>query len=259
MSGQSAGAGFCKSPLSLVRRSTRSVRALASAEGGAFSGRIAGAATGRICRGPGSALRTTNLFFATARTANCRHRHLRLQQKQKAVRQPRLHLPVVNRERAGIVEDGVDQRAQHDLKAERDGAAFISWSGLDIGRDRSSPVSHYEAPFEFTGQLLRVTVDMHDDRSWTVRGRRGGAGKAVVSPLSGAGATATVIASEAKQSIVPQKEWIASSRSLSSGAHSRDPLAPRNDEFLSSCGGLQGAATLSSHTTRRSRPTASGW
>jgi arylsulfatase len=41
---------------------------------------------------------------------------------------------------------------------------FISWSGLDIGRDRSSPVSHYEAPFEFTGQLLKVTVDMHDDQ-----------------------------------------------------------------------------------------------
>ena len=41
---------------------------------------------------------------------------------------------------------------------------FISWSGLDIGRDRSSPVSHYEAPFEFTGQLLRVTVDMHPDQ-----------------------------------------------------------------------------------------------
>jgi hypothetical protein len=41
---------------------------------------------------------------------------------------------------------------------------FISWSGLDIGRDRSSPVSHYEAPFEFTGQLLKVTVDMHEDQ-----------------------------------------------------------------------------------------------
>ena len=41
---------------------------------------------------------------------------------------------------------------------------FISWSDLDIGRDRSSPVSHYEPPFEFTGQLLRVTVDMHDDQ-----------------------------------------------------------------------------------------------
>jgi len=38
-----------------------------------------------------------------------------------------------------------------------------------------------------------------------------------------------VIASAAKQSILLQKEWIASSRSLSSGAHSRDPVAPRND------------------------------
>ena len=35
---------------------------------------------------------------------------------------------------------------------------FISWSGLDIGRDRGSPVSHYAAPFEFTGLLKKVTV-----------------------------------------------------------------------------------------------------
>ncbi|HTB04077.1 MAG TPA: arylsulfatase [Bradyrhizobium sp.] len=41
---------------------------------------------------------------------------------------------------------------------------LISWSGLDIGRDRSSPVSHYKAPFEFTGRLLRVTVAMHGDQ-----------------------------------------------------------------------------------------------
>jgi ring-1,2-phenylacetyl-CoA epoxidase subunit PaaC len=39
-----------------------------------------------------------------------------------------------------------------------------------------------------------------------------------------------VIASAAKQSIAKKKDWIASSRSLSSGAHSRDPLAPRNDD-----------------------------
>jgi hypothetical protein len=39
----------------------------------------------------------------------------------------------------------------------------------------------------------------------------------------------TVIASEAKQSSVIAQDWIVSSRSLSSGAHSRDPLAPRND------------------------------
>jgi arylsulfatase A-like enzyme len=42
---------------------------------------------------------------------------------------------------------------------------LISWSGLDIGRDRGSPVSHYDAPFEFTGRLLRVTVAMHDDQT----------------------------------------------------------------------------------------------
>jgi hypothetical protein len=42
---------------------------------------------------------------------------------------------------------------------------LISWSGLDIGRDRGSPVSHYDAPFEFTGRLLRVTVAMHSDQN----------------------------------------------------------------------------------------------
>jgi arylsulfatase A-like enzyme len=42
---------------------------------------------------------------------------------------------------------------------------FISWSGLDIGRDRGSPVSHYDAPFEFTGRLIKVTVSMDDDQS----------------------------------------------------------------------------------------------
>jgi arylsulfatase len=42
---------------------------------------------------------------------------------------------------------------------------FISWSGLDIGRDRGSPVSHYPAPFAFTGTLVRVTVTMDDDQA----------------------------------------------------------------------------------------------
>jgi hypothetical protein len=31
--------------------------------------------------------------------------------------------------------------------------------------------------------------------------------------------------------LAARQVWIASSRSLSSSAHSRDPLAPRNDEF----------------------------
>ena len=37
---------------------------------------------------------------------------------------------------------------------------FISWSGLDIGRDRGSPVADYEAPFAFTGRLTKVEVTM---------------------------------------------------------------------------------------------------
>jgi hypothetical protein len=43
------------------------------------------------------------------------------------------------------------------------------------------------------------------------------------------GAKRRPMINSAKQSILQQQEWIASSRSLSSGAHSRDPLAPRND------------------------------
>jgi small subunit ribosomal protein S16 len=38
-------------------------------------------------------------------------------------------------------------------------------------------------------------------------------------------------AQRSNPSIRKKKEWIASSRSLSSGAHSRDPVAPCNDEF----------------------------
>lgn len=41
---------------------------------------------------------------------------------------------------------------------------FISWSGLDIGHDRSSPVSHYPAPFRFTGDLSKVVVTIEDDQ-----------------------------------------------------------------------------------------------
>jgi arylsulfatase len=41
---------------------------------------------------------------------------------------------------------------------------LISFSGLDIGLDRGSPVGHYSAPFEFTGTLRRVVVDMDHDQ-----------------------------------------------------------------------------------------------
>lgn len=47
---------------------------------------------------------------------------------------------------------------------------MISWSGLDIGLDRGTTVADYDrtgshvGPFEFTGQLLAVTVDLDDDQ-----------------------------------------------------------------------------------------------
>ncbi|HEY0648330.1 hypothetical protein, partial [Phenylobacterium sp.] len=42
---------------------------------------------------------------------------------------------------------------------------FVSWSGLDIGLDRSSPVADYPAPFAFTGVLKKVTVILDDDQA----------------------------------------------------------------------------------------------
>jgi arylsulfatase A-like enzyme len=41
---------------------------------------------------------------------------------------------------------------------------LISWSGLDIGLDRGTPVSHYESPFLFTGDLKKVEINLDDDQ-----------------------------------------------------------------------------------------------
>lgn len=42
---------------------------------------------------------------------------------------------------------------------------MISFSGLDIGLDRQSPVGHYTAPNVFTGTLRRVIVEMASDQT----------------------------------------------------------------------------------------------
>jgi arylsulfatase len=54
----------------------------------------------------------------------------------------------------------IDGQAAGSLKTAARFATLISWSGLDIGRDRGSPVGLYAAPFEFTGRLDKVTVTM---------------------------------------------------------------------------------------------------
>jgi arylsulfatase A-like enzyme len=57
--------------------------------------------------------------------------------------------------------DGVDVGS---METEHLFFTLISFSGLDIGLDRGSPVGHYAAPFEFTGTLRRVVVDMDHDQ-----------------------------------------------------------------------------------------------
>ena len=48
---------------------------------------------------------------------------------------------------------------------------MISWSGLDIGLDRGTTVADYDGtgrfvgPFEFTGKLIKVDVDLALDQT----------------------------------------------------------------------------------------------
>ena len=58
----------------------------------------------------------------------------------------------------------MDGEAIGELETERGFALMVSWSGLDIGRDRGNPVSDYDAPFPFTGELRKVTITMDDDQ-----------------------------------------------------------------------------------------------
>ena len=59
----------------------------------------------------------------------------------------------------------IDGQADAEVTAAIGFNTFISWSGLDIGLDRGSPVAGYPAPFAFTGVLRKVTVSMADDQT----------------------------------------------------------------------------------------------
>ena len=58
----------------------------------------------------------------------------------------------------------IDGEPAGSFETERVFFVLISWSGLDIGLDRGSPVSDYAAPFEFTGTLDRVLIELDDDQ-----------------------------------------------------------------------------------------------
>jgi arylsulfatase len=59
----------------------------------------------------------------------------------------------------------VDGVAQGSGPLEHGFVNFISWSGLDIGCSRGSPVSHYKPPFKFTGALKKVVVTIEPDQA----------------------------------------------------------------------------------------------
>ena len=58
----------------------------------------------------------------------------------------------------------VDGAVVGSLNTDRMFFLMVSWSGLDIGFDRGSPVGTYDAPFSFTGELSQVTVNLKDDQ-----------------------------------------------------------------------------------------------
>ena len=58
----------------------------------------------------------------------------------------------------------IDGEAAGEIATHMGFLTLISWSGLDIGRDRGSPVGDYAEPFKFTGALRTVTVTMDADQ-----------------------------------------------------------------------------------------------
>jgi len=64
----------------------------------------------------------------------------------------------------GTATLSIDGEACGSLETDRIFVVTISWSGLDVGRDRGSPVGAYAAPNEFTGRIRRVVFDLDDDQ-----------------------------------------------------------------------------------------------
>ena len=58
----------------------------------------------------------------------------------------------------------VDGKAIASLETENIFFLMISWSGLDVGMDRGTAVSHYETPNSYTGKLIKVTVELDEDQ-----------------------------------------------------------------------------------------------
>lgn len=60
-----------------------------------------------------------------------------------------------------LLVDGVEVGR---LRSESGFNTLISWSGLDVGMDRGSPVGDYASPFRFTGELQRIEMRLEPRR-----------------------------------------------------------------------------------------------
>ncbi len=58
----------------------------------------------------------------------------------------------------------IDDAAAGAVESDLGFFMLISWSGLDIGRDRGNPVGDYAAPFSFDGNLRKVTIYLEDNQ-----------------------------------------------------------------------------------------------
>ena len=82
----------------------------------------------------------------------------------------RVGVRMVREGNSGTLTMFIDDDEVGQLTTENIFWLLISWSGLDIGLDRGTPVSHYESPFAFTGNLIKVEVDLALDQVLNMKG-----------------------------------------------------------------------------------------
>ena len=64
----------------------------------------------------------------------------------------------------GVASLWIDELQVAQMETDKVFALMVSWSGLDVGFDRGTPVGNYASPFKFSGELHKVTVELEGDQ-----------------------------------------------------------------------------------------------
>ena len=64
----------------------------------------------------------------------------------------------------GVASLWIDELQVAQMETDKIFALMVSWSGLDVGFDRGTPVGNYASPFKFSGELDKVTVELEGDQ-----------------------------------------------------------------------------------------------